>query len=67
MLYVYMYAIRFYMHTDSHPAKPLPKYAKPKNSSYSWQFSDLSSTFVCCGKEGDPSKPNYIVTFCPDD
>ncbi len=61
--------------SSSEPDWPLPTkgagyatiYKLSSPVAYSWQYSDLSSTFTCCGKEGDPSKPTYILTFCPND
>lgn len=41
-------------------------YKKSSPSAYSWQYNDISSTFVCCGKEG-AAGPSYILTFCPPD
>lgn len=46
------------------------KFKRHKDSSpmaYSWQYNDASSTFVCCGKEGDPNRPSYILEFCPSE
>ncbi|KAM3574150.1 hypothetical protein VYU27_003869 [Nannochloropsis oceanica] len=41
-------------------------YKESSPSAYAWQYNDISSTYVCCGKEGQAG-PSYILTFCPDE